>query len=208
MLQVLFLLVPAASLTCGSVTCAPLTGPICATRQPNGYQLNSLSCPTGLQCSVSEVLAWWASGQGGDSLACSTGSAPANVTSTVCPQRQTSRSFKGGKSVLFCTKDTDCELEDGTFTVCLCALRTDGQGVCQPDPSSALYWEYWDDCGDGLELSDSKEAAYWAQYMAVWAWTQTDNVCASNLTELKTLDEKYRLLVSGAQTLLLAFLWT
>ena len=151
---------------------------------------------------------WWASGQGGETLACTAGNGATNVTSTVCPVRQTNKSFRGGKALVFCTKDTDCELEDSTFTSCVCAFRTDGQGVCQPHPSSSLYWEYWDNCGEGLDLGDQKEAAYWAQYMAVWAWTQTDNPCVEELTEVKRLEELYMEMVSAARILLLSLLWT
>lgn len=211
MIPLLLLVLPTAGLNCGTVICSDQVNEVnCAEReQDTGYRLNAKTCPVGMQCSAAQVLAWWLAGQGNDVLPCSTGTTPVNLTSSVaCPQRQSAKSFQGGKSLILCTQDSDCLLEDNTYTTCLCAFRTDGKGVCQPDPSSYLYWEYWDECGDSLKLDDESKAAYWAQYMAVWAWTQTDNSCAYNLMELAQLEELYTEMVSGAQWLILPFLWT
>ena len=193
-----------STLSCGYASCGQTEANVCAKKlTADGFMITSQGCTTGMECSAHDVMSWWELGLSGDTLLCMGTAQLMNSTgnSTTCLARQTSKSFKSGAALVFCTTDSDCLLEDLQYNAnsCQCALRADGRGVCQPDPSSNLFWEYWSDCGSSNTISDEKEVAYWMYYMQVWWLTQSNNTCVNNLKEMKMLTSLYQGYVSGAQ---------
>lgn len=57
---------------------------------------------------------------------------------------QENRNFKGVAMTKLCSDSSDCVLEDGTQTECVCGL--DGNAYCQPDMFSSLFEMFWSDC--------------------------------------------------------------
>ena len=193
LLLLLFLGLTSASV-CPTYSCSSeLPNDICATRLDyQTFQLNSNGCSGSSECSVFTLNAWtWNS----DSItyAC----APVydyfrpavNWTIQVCPPMQENKGFKNYAQNMTCYSDSDCELQDGTFTQCLCVFRTDGMGVCNPDPSDpVIFAGYWDRCrANDWHISDQKEYMYWAWYREHWAWAQSTVDCAGMFWELDKL---------------------
>jgi hypothetical protein len=57
---------------------------------------------------------------------------------------QANRNFRDVAITKLCSDSSDCVLEDGTQTECVCGL--DGNAYCQPDMFSSLFEMFWSDC--------------------------------------------------------------
>lgn len=109
-----------------------------------------------------------------------------------CPYKSTGRNFKTGAAVLFCASNNDCLLEDDTTTTCACVVRSDGQGVCTPDPSNdQVFGGFWADCGEENRITRLEEYNYWTAYIASWMWMQSDLMCLRTFTEVEMLEMTY-----------------
>jgi hypothetical protein len=91
--------------------------------------------------------------------------------------------------VVSCVQDSDCVLGDGSVNIgsCVCGLRTDGVGICNPDISSTVYTGYWSACGSSNSITSEATYLYWSYYIQMWVYLQANLTCTSNLYELQRL---------------------
>lgn len=190
----LFFLGLASASVCPFYSCSSeLPDDICGTRLDyQTFLLNSNGCSGSHECSVLTLSAWtWS--QESITQAC----APVhdyfqpivNWTGQRCPAMEENKGFKNYAQNLTCYSDEDCELQDGTFTECVCAYRSDGLGVCLPDPSDPVTFAgYWDECKANYgHIKDQKAYMYWTWYRENWVWTQSTVDCVGMFWELDKL---------------------
>jgi hypothetical protein len=110
--------------------------------------------------------------------------------------------------VVICQSDSDCILEDGAVGSgsCVCSLRRDGLAICNPDISSDAFQGYWESCGNDNTITSVDEYNYWAYYMQIWVFLQTDLECIKRLYEIEQLTTLYDLYANSATILVLSTL--
>ena len=183
---------------CPYFTCSSALGyNVCANRvADNAYQINANGCDANFSCSSSDVYAWMATSA---SVATPTYSClpdgpsyqinPNTWTYAVCYPKQPNRDFKNGQAVVTCSRDIDCQLLDGSHTLCDCVFRTDGLGVCNPDISSqVVYGGYWFECGDNMRINKQYIYNYWSTYMQYYTLLQSDISCLFVFKEVTTVN--------------------
>ena len=182
------LLGAALAIDCPAVSCTSLSTDLCASRTGGSLQINSNGCPAGTQCSAALTYQWWFTLGGSLTYACQ--STPSVVETAwsprACKTQQSSRNFKSLNSLVLCSTDQDCVLQDGSYASgsCICALRSGATGTCQPDPSNSVFAGYWTDCGADNEITDKVTYDYWAHYMTNWVYLQSDLSCYNFLLEV------------------------
>lgn len=208
---VLLLALALASGQCPTFTCSTaLEVNTCANRVSNdAYQLNSNGCSSTYHCSADELFSWVSQFSNSatatsplytqntftcvaDTPAISTN--PKTWNPATCYPRQSNRAFKNGQAVVTCDQDIDCQLVDGSHTICWCSFRTDSKGICQPDISNdQVFAKYWDDCGyEGL-LNSEHEYNYWTAYRELFVYQQSPLPCTDIFSELKNLNTLWTL---------------
>ena len=189
----LFLLGLASASICPLYSCSSeLPEDICGTRLDyQTFLLNSNGCSSS-DCSVFTLSAWtWNS----ESItqACAPVHDPfqpaLNWTSQRCPSMQENKGFKNYAQNLTCYSEEDCELQDGSYTECVCVYRSDGMGVCRADPSDPVTFAgYWEECNANYGyIKDQKAYMYWTWYRENWVWTQSNVDCVGMFWELDKL---------------------
>ena len=94
-----------------------------------------------------------------------------------CGVRATNRNFTGGSSIVQCTQDSDCALDDGSHTACECGA--DGLKYCIPAWDSPAFDEYWVQCETGLTHSQLEFWIMYKTFYPIWI-TATNLSCVTN----------------------------
>lgn len=190
------LLLQSAVHACPLFSCVEMPKNQCGNRLSNNeIQIAARECEDGYHCSVFDFQAWILSSD--QEFLCAqnveTSGASKEWTYQPCGTKQTQKDWKVGGTQLLCTQDSDCLKADDTFETgaCTCVPRSDGKGVCKPDPSNiAVFGAYWKECEDEENrLTDEENYNYWAFTLQNWAYTQSDLACISTFLELQTYDE-------------------
>lgn len=176
-----------------------LSNEVCGTvSSVDNFLVNANGCESGYECSGIALTQWadtYVTGMATDYLCTKLpelGSTDTEYVYTVqpCGTKQLNRNFKSQQSLVTCTLDTDCLLDDDTTTTCECTLRLDGLGVCLPDISNEqVYANYWNDCGTTNTLETEDEYIYWTYYIAYWTFLQGDLPCMKTFTEWNAMEE-------------------
>ena len=89
-----------------------------------------------------------------------------------------------------CSQDSDCLKADLTYAPgsCVCVPRSDGRGICNPDPSNKdVFGDYWTLCAAGNNrLENQNNYNYWSYAFSYWVYMQTDVNCTQSFTEMQT----------------------
>lgn len=192
---------------CPVSECAPLKEDICAQYTGSTLRINTNNCSPGQTCSMASLLQWSRTAQPNAEYSCSFQPALLpNITlqaPTVCLEVDSNREFKVGVGRVSCMSDADCVLQDGTVTPdsCLCTLQQNGLGVCKPDMQNPIFSGYWDDC-DSKNLEDLEYMNFWAFYLSMWPYLQTDLPCSNYLAEVDTFTTLFILYNQAGASLL------
>lgn len=140
---------------CPLVTCAMLDSNVCAQRTKDGDVIvNDSGCQDNYVCPFLAVLSWVESNSTA-LFACVPGSSLHAGENWQCEQRQALKNLAEGTYPKACISDDECTLMDGSTTVCACAARTSSSsGLCQPDKSSDMFEEYWEECAKRQVVGD------------------------------------------------------
>ena len=193
-----FLLCLVSSSFCPSYSCSALTSNVCASQtSKTTFQLNSNGCAAGYYCSAVATSLWantLSNTSVGATFPCSVNPASTYTPTTPvnCGTKNPHVTFKSGQTVLSCSHNYDCTLVDGTYTECVCILKSDNTGICRAHFSNEqVYGGYWKDCGSSNTITDKDTAAYWAFYLAYWEFTKSTVSCMSIFEETATLTKLY-----------------
>ena len=169
------------------------------------YSINSAGCKSGYYCSEVAAAAWAEgySGIGGIyALLPCTLSTPVSTSTTAsqvgvwayadCYAKDPTKSFVNGGTVVTCQTSMDCVMLDNTKTPCGCSFRTDGLGICVPDPRNEdIFSGYYAACGSTNRLTDENAYIYWTLYMQLWVYGQSTVTCMGTFVETKQLSDAY-----------------
>ena len=91
---------------------------------------------------------------------------------------QENRNFRDVAMTKLCSDSSDCVLEDGTQTECVCGL--DGNAYCQPDMFSSLFEMFWSDCVEKKSV-DIDVYSIWKSSHDFYIPALTQNSCTSDI---------------------------
>ena len=192
------------SARCPTVTCETLSENMCAQQTgPNAYSVNSDGCNSDSTCSMTAylaVLAITATSTGGtttyNSLSCQT--SPSDSTSTLeckpvmCETKFEAKNWSNGGTLLLCQTDSDCLMQDGTWSTCVCVPREDKNGVCAPHHSNIdVFAGYWTNCGLNNVMAEEVSYNFWSYALNFWTYMQSDVSCNDIFYELAQYDSLY-----------------
>ena len=131
--MLVYILLIAISKGCIQFECIDLGANVCARKSLTTIMINTVNqCLSGTTCLTSDILSFDNSSD--ESLLCTpyTNDTAYNWNSFnyICGNRINKREFIGNRALITCTKDSDCRLEDGSYTACQCG--TDGKNYCMP----------------------------------------------------------------------------
>ena len=110
-----------------------------------------------------------------------------------CLTYREQQTWKSGGTVVTCHQDSDCVKADSSYRIgsCVCVPRSDGNGICNPDPSNTdVFGDYWALCKEeNARIEDQDTYDYWNFAFNYWVYLQTDISCISTFTELETYTE-------------------
>ena len=117
-----------------------------------------------------------------------------------CLQRLQGKDLATGSHPKDCTSNHDCLLQDGTYSLCLCGVRTiNTNGICSPDMSSALFSSYWEACDSQGFIPQKDMGFYYSVLQRVYHLVQSDVTCAPQLLwEFSILQDSELRMQSGA----------
>ena len=188
------LLVAVAGLDCPFFSCGSVPAGACAQKMSSQWiQLSATACADGSFCSAERMYEdwWWyaytANGNTYPCLALDTyrhiSEKEADVyTQWPCMQRLPGKDLMVGSHPKDCASDHDCQLEDGTYSSCLCGVRAiNTNGICSPDISSSLFSSYWEACTDKGFIPPKDLGFYYSVLQRVYHVVQSDVTCAPTL---------------------------
>lgn len=189
---------------CPVYSCKSLANNTCAEFvSGQAYHLNLENCQSGY-CSAVAVNVWaQATGSLSSAFACAQTAPSLPPSISTCPTKQLKKDFLSGASVLTCSSQADCVLEDYSQQPCSCGFRQDGAGVCEPHVSNSdIYGDFWTACGVKNQISDEAIGLYWAVYMQLWVYLQGTVSCSNVFTEMQKLSQ-----LSIDHAALISLLW-
>lgn len=194
---VLVTLLGLAAARCPAVSCASLSSNICVQQTgAYAYTVNSDGCDSGSACNMAAYLTLLETTDltttNSKSLSCYT--LPTNTNEVdwkpvSCEAKLPAKVWSNGGTLLLCQDDSDCLMQDGTWTTCACVPREDKNGVCVPHPSNTdLFARYWTDCGLNNVLAEEVAYTYWSFALTNWVYTQSDMSCRDIFYEVDQYD--------------------
>lgn len=212
LLVLAFLTVGLATSSCPIYSCSSLDSNVCAKQEANGNVLvNSNGCGEGMGCylylavtyfSYSTDNIWpclqmpsefdWDSYYSQYYTNSEMKDAMESTIGTLCNITLVEgRSFDNGQtSPRICSVHSDCLLEDGTYTLCKCAARNDGNKVCMRELSNhQVFPDLYHFCQRGdFTSSRFEEFTYLILYYVSVEILQSDITCADKFEEWIYLD--------------------
>ena len=184
-----------ATLQCPQISCVSLPLNICAQRNdPYKLSLEIDPCSADRECHIVSVFAWLNSGDTNNLYYCQkkpliAQSASSYTGTRYCLKREVNKDFKGGVTLVTCSLDSDCVLDDNTYdkNSCVCGVRGDGKGICNPNISSTAFQGLWDACGTDNTIKTEATYEYWMFYVQMWVYTQSTLECVKNMYEMQEL---------------------
>jgi hypothetical protein len=129
------------SLGCVEYQAAALTTSTCALQNSTGIYFNKQGCPTNYECTIEGLNIYFANSSR-DSYECQVATSQ-STDDLVWPNKQEdNKDLLEGSHPKICANSTECLLQDGNSSDCLCGLN--GHAYCQPDFSSSVFQDYWD----------------------------------------------------------------
>ena len=203
---------------CHFIQCATLATGVCA--ENNGQAMvsvNRAGCQNSGYCSYQMFDDWLNNQVQRDTqLMCSQTSSLLTVRAgdTSCPTRQVQKDLLAGTSTLIQCEtpsviNPECQLQDGTYTECVCALN--GKSYCVPHISSTVFDDYWAECFKSGKnygyISDDDHYWYWYYRIHYYLPYLTAYSCARSFFEefTKIDDLMYTHAVSIVLGLTMAF---
>lgn len=210
---VLCLSLGVSGLTCPFFSCGTVPAGACAQKMSSQWiQLSTTPCTDGSFCSAQRMYEdwWWYAYTAVDNtypcLALSTYNHISFAESDVytewpCMQRLQGKELASGSHPKDCTSNHDCLLQDGTYSLCLCGVRTiNTNGICSPEMSSALFSNYWGSCDNKGFIQEKDMGFYYSVLQRVYHLVQSDVTCAPQLLwEFSILQDAELRMQSGAQ---------
>jgi len=157
------LLVGCYAIDCVPYECITLGSNICARKSYQTVMINSESCQPGFRCSLQEVKNWHFTAEIDSLMQCEGDVVNPDYEREnydyLCGERKPKKEFASGNLPKECNSNTDCLLEDGTYTECICGL--DGKAYCVPSWDSSAFEDFWSLCDQGIQF---KDLYYWVLY--------------------------------------------
>lgn len=191
-----FLLVALWSLAaarCPTVTCDSLSSNVCVQQTgAYAYSVNEDGCDSDYSCEMSAYIALLGTAEltsgSLNTLSCHTTSSSSNDVDwkpVNCEAKQSAKVWSNGGTLLFCQDDSDCLMQDGTWSTCACVPRKDKNGVCVPHSSNTdVFAGYWKNCGLNNVMAEEMAYRYWSFALSNWVYTQSDLSCSDIFSEV------------------------
>lgn len=197
---VLVTLLGLASARCPAVSCESLSSNICVQQTgAYAYSVNKDGCESGSACNMAAYLALLGTTAlettSSTSLSCYT--LPTSTTEVDwkpvnCETKLPAKVWSNGGTLLLCQDDSDCLMQDGTWTTCACVPREDKNGVCVPHSSNTdIFAGYWANCGLNNVMAEEVAYAYWSFALSNWVYTQSDVSCSDIFYEVDQYDSLF-----------------
>lgn len=212
LLEALVLCTCVSALTCPFFSCGTVPSGACAQKMSSQWiQLSTTPCTEGSFCSAQRLYEdwWWFAYTAVDNTyPCLALNAYNHIsfsesdvyTQWPCMQRSPAKELSEGSHPKDCASNHDCLLQDGSFSLCLCGVRTiNTNGICSPDISSALFSNYWAACDSKGFVQDRDMGFYYSVLQRVYHIVQSDVTCAPQLLwEFSILQDAEGRMQSGA----------
>ena len=189
-------------IACPFVLCTGnLRDDICAQRvAEDTVVINDEGCEEPHSCSFLDIL-HWVQFNSSSSLPCRTNRELDFEGPWSCPQRLPLKTLQEGEHPKHCVSDFDCILLDGTVAECVCTPSTKHRsGLCRPDPSDALFEDYWEECEQWGQVDNPELSLYFylQQQFSVFYMTPDLAGCAfDKLYEFQQLKRVKQLILNS-----------
>jgi hypothetical protein len=179
-----------SSPSCTNYVCSIMEETTCARKYIDRTELNSAFCPIGQSCDLSRVADWDKNSSPGSILECDdlpySDSYNRGEYNYSCGDDKKNRELKDGEHPKKCLEDSDCMLQDGTYTECSCGFGHDR--YCTPAWDSSVFDGFRNKCEEGWLSYD--DLYYWILVKQYYAYTIDTPECAEWLiTEFITMNE-------------------
>lgn len=183
----IFILLSLAN-ACKKYECVILGSDICAKRAENSILVNSSPCSAGKRCLVSSLEDLETSSLI-DTLYCEEYKSYSSYAWTEvlykCGTQQKNRDFQNKSSLIPCEQDTDCILQDESYTTCQCGA--DGLKYCVPAWDSTEFAEYWSECTKGISRTRLDFWILFKQFYALWKTSQSLECIKGTIHEIQLM---------------------
>ena len=175
---------PLLCTACIPVTCGQLDRFNCAAYNTTVITVNSFGC-SGMTCTLRDLVEWLDSEDAGV-LHCMP--VPyynyfGTATTSRCPERPLSQNPANGDVYpIRCESSSDCEIQDGSQTPCICGL--DGFQYCKPLLGSQVFESLWATCEENDDRAiDSSTWEYYEILQQLYVYQVSAPSCAQALLE-------------------------
>lgn len=186
---------------CKKYECVVLGTDICAKRAESSILVNSSPCSDNKRCQVENLEELETDSS--DTLYCEeykTYSAYKwDKVLYKCGTKQSNRDFSSQSSLITCQEDSDCILQDGSYTACQCGA--DGLKYCVPAWDSKEFNEYWTECAGGISRTRLDFWILFKEFYPLWKTSESLDCIRGTIFEMKTMVSYQRSLDNSGQGL-------